>query len=123
MNTVMTEGSSTWEALGYLKRCKKEIPGFDFRIRLNEKNHPCSLIFTTPNGRMNAIRYEEVIMIDMQNKQHNIQNWSYFAPVIKDMDMKVGVICEAIVISEDIDTYAWVLKKWLRWNLSLNCQT
>ena len=54
---VMAEDSSTWETLAFLRRCKEEMPGFDFRIRLNERNHPCSLVFTTANGRSNAIRY------------------------------------------------------------------
>ena len=108
---IMSEGSSTWEALAFLKRCKKEIPGFDFRIRLNENNHPCALVFTTLDGRLNAIKYGELVTIDMQHRQHNNQNWPYFAPVIKDMDMKIGVLCEAMVISEDVDAYAWVFKK------------
>ena len=31
--------------------------------------------------------------------------------MISNSEMKIGVICEAIVITEDIETYAWVLKK------------
>lgn len=108
---VMREGSSTWEALEFLQRCKKEMPGFDFRIRLNKANHPCSLVFTTVNGRLNSIKYGDVISIDMQHRQHNDQNWPYFAPVIKDMNMNIGVICEALVLSEDLEAYAWVFKK------------
>ena len=108
---IMAEDSSTWEALAFLRRCKEEIPGFDFRIRLNERNHPCSLVFTTSNGRNNAIRYGDVISLDMQHRQHNKHNWPYFGPVVKTSDMSIGVICEAIVISETIDSYAWVLKK------------
>ena len=36
------------------------MPGFDFRIRLNERNHSCSLVYTTSNGRNNAISYADV---------------------------------------------------------------
>ena len=108
---VMSDDSSTWEALAFLRRCKIEMPGFDFRVRLNENSHPCGLVFTTPNGRLNAIRYGDIISVDMQHRQHNNYNWPYFAPMISNSDMKIGVICEAIVITEDIETYAWVLKK------------
>ena len=117
---IMAEDSSTWEALAFLRRCKDEMPGFDFRIRLNERNHPCSLVFTTANGRNNAIRYGDVISLDMQHRQHNKHNWPYFGPIVKTSDMSIGVICEAIVISENIDSYAWVLKKWWKWNLDSN---
>ncbi len=103
---IMVEDSSTWETLAFLHRCKDEMPGFDFRIRLNKRNHPCSLVFTTANGRNNAIRYGDVISLDMQHRQHNKHNWPYFGPIVKTSDMSIGVICEAIVISENIDSYA-----------------
>ena len=96
------------------------MPGFDFRIRLNERNHPCSLVFTTANGRNDDIRYGDVISLDMQHRQHNKHNWPYFGPIVKTSDMSIGVICEAIVISENIDSYAWVFKKWWKWNLDSN---
>ena len=99
---VMAEDSSTWETLAFLRRCKEEMPGFDFRIRLNERNHPCSLVFTTANGRSNAIRYGDVLSLDMQHRQHNKHNWPYFGPVIKTSDMTICIICEAIVISETL---------------------
>ena len=111
LHKVMAEGSSTWEALAFLRRCKSEMVGFDFRIRLNNKNHPCALMFTTPNGRSNAIRFGDILSLDMQHRQHNNHNWPYFAPVVKDGEMNIGVICESIVISEDIDSYAWVIRK------------
>ena len=108
---VMAEGSSTWEALAFLHRCKREMPEFDFRIRIKQNNHPCSLVYNTANERLNVIRYGDAISVDMQYMQHNGHNWSYFAPVINDSDIHVGVICESIIITEDIDTYEWVLKK------------
>ena len=69
---------------------------------------PCALVYTTADGRINAIRYGDVISIDMQHMQHNDYNWPYFAPVINDSDMCVGVICDSIVITEDVDTHTWV---------------
>ena len=87
------------------------MPGFDFRIRLNKHNHQCSLVFTAANGRNKAIRYRDAISLDMQHRQHNKHNWPYYGPIVKTSDMSIGMICEAIVISEDIDSYAWVLKK------------
>ena len=106
---VMAEDSSTWETLAFLCCYKIEMPGFDFRIRLNERNHPCSIVFTTANGQGNAIRQS----LDMQQRQHNKHNWPYLGPVIETCEMTIGVICKEIIISENIDSYTWVLKKMM----------
>lgn len=68
-------------------------------------------MITTQTGRVNAIRFGSLLALDMQHRQHNDQNWPYFAPVIKDGDLSIGVICEAVVITENHGSYAWVLKK------------
>ena len=43
-------------------------------------------------------------------------------PLYKNSDNRVGVTCEAIVTTEDNDTYTWVFKSMLsiepRWSLS-----
>ena len=31
---------STWEVLAYARRCKTELPGYDFRVRHDNDHHP-----------------------------------------------------------------------------------
>ncbi len=62
-------------------------------------------MFTTPDGCLNAIRYGDMISVNMQHREHNYYNWPYFAPMISNSEMKIGVMCEIIVITKDIETY------------------
>ena len=52
----------------------------------------------------------------------NKVNWPYIGPSILNNEMCVGVTAEAIVTSEDTETYTWVLNSMpeieTRWNLS-----
>ena len=48
--------------------------------------------------------------------------WPYIGPVIINNKRRVQTCCEAIVTSEDIDTYSWIMKSMAsiepRWSLS-----
>ena len=64
----------------------------------------------TARMRYNLIRYGNIMFIDGQKRKYNKLNWPYIGPCIRNSDNRVGVTCEAIVTSEDIDTYTWVFK-------------
>ena len=122
LRKIMSEDSSTWEALAFAKRCKKEMPGFDFKVRLDKDNHPDAIVYRIPMMRSNLLRYGYILFLDAQKRQHNEYNWPYIAPCIKDHENSIGLICESIVISEDLDTYAWILRQAAamepRWSLT-----
>ena len=60
--------------------------------------------------RYNLIRCGNIIFIDGHKTNYNKLNWPYIGPCINNSDNRVGVTCEAIVTSEDNDTYTWVFK-------------
>ena len=116
----MTEDNSTWEAFAL---CKKKVPGFDFRIKLdNVTKRRIDLVFMTVDNTKNLLRYPHIIFTDAQNREHNRFGWTYIALVVKDKDMKVITTCEALTITEDHDMYSWAFRSQAdmepRWILS-----
>ena len=96
--------------------------GFDFRIRLDAKHRPNGLVYMTPMMRSNLLRFGDILFLDAQKRGHNSYNWPYIGPVIKDHNLKIGLVAESIVIAEDLDTYAWILRSMSemepRWKLA-----
>ena len=68
------------------------------------------MVFMTADNRKNLLRYPHIIFTDAQARSHNRFGWPYMALVVKDMDMKIATTCEAIIITEDLDMYSWVLR-------------
>ena len=83
---------------------------------------PTAILYMTTRMRYNLLRYGNIMFLDGQKRRYNNLDWPYIGPVIKNSDNRIGVTCEAIVTSEDIDTYTWVLKAMLsiepRWSFS-----
>ena len=122
LQDIMAEDTTTWEALAFVRRCKKTMIGFDFRIRLDDNHRPNGLIYMTPMMCSNLLRFGDMLFLDAQKRGHNSYNWPYIGPVIKDHNLKIGLVAESIVISEDLDTYAWILRSMSqmepRWKVS-----
>ena len=62
----------------------------------------------------------------MKKNQYNIVNWPYCGIVIKDHEMRIGLVCEFLGIGEDLDAYAWIIRmlaimepRWLVSNLKI----
>ena len=62
----------------------------------------------------------------MKKTQYNIVNWPYCGIVIKDHEMRIGLVCEFLGIGEDLDAYAWIIRmlaimepRWLVSNLKI----
>ena len=54
--------STTWEALECMRKYKRSIPRFDFRIRLDKNTGClCALYFMTHDHRNNLLRNRSVI--------------------------------------------------------------
>ena len=119
---IMQNDSNVWSALQFLSSCKKTIYGFDYRVLRSTTGNPTALLYMTSRMRYNLLRYGNIIFIDGQKRKYNKLNWPYIGPVIKNSDNRIGVTCEAIVTSEDLDTYTWIFKSMTliepRWSLS-----
>ena len=49
---ITAQDSTTWEAYAFMKECKKTMPGFDYRIRLDKNNkRPIAMVFMTADNR------------------------------------------------------------------------
>ena len=116
----MQNDSNVWSVLQFLKECKKSISGFDYRILRGKARNPLAILYMTSRMRYNLLRYGNIMFIDGQKRNYNKLNWPYIGPCIRNSDNHVGVTCEAIVTSEDIDTYTWVFKSMVsiepRWS-------
>ena len=50
------------------------------------------------------------MFLDAQKRQMNKMCWPYIGPVVMNNEYQVRQCSEAIVTSEDIDTYVWIIK-------------
>ena len=106
---VMQNGSSTWKALDYLNKLKQKETGFDFRMRFNEESLPIGIIWITHTMRKHVLQFGDILFLDAQKRQYNKICWPYIGPVIKTGENKTRVIAESVVLSEDLDSYEWII--------------
>ena len=106
----MQHNSNTWKVVGYLKRCKERMPSFDFRVKYALSGKPLAIMWMTHNMRYNLLRYSRVLFLDAQKRQMNIMGWPYIGPVVINNEYHVTTCYEAIVTSEDIETYTWIIQ-------------
>ena len=86
------------------------LTAFDFRIRFNDEKLPIGLVWITYTMRQRLLKYGHVLFLDAQKRQYNKLCWPYIGPTIKTSENTVRVIVESVVISEDIETYEWILR-------------
>ena len=67
-------------------------------------------MWMTPNMKQNAIRYSDILFLDAQKRPFNHFGWPYIGIAIKDGSNRVQVCCEAIVSSEEMDIYEWLIR-------------
>ena len=60
--------------------------------------------------RQRLLQYGDIIFLDAQKRQYNKLCWPYIGPTIRTNENTNRVIAESVVISEDIDTYVWILQ-------------
>ena len=119
---VMTNGSESWKALAYLNELKKTLTGFDFRIRLNDEHLPVGIVWMNLQMRRHLLQFGDILFLDSQKRQYNKLCWPYIGPVIRTGENKIRVIAESVVISEDLESYQWILESVAamepKWSLS-----
>ena len=56
--------------------------------------------------RYNLLSFVCILFLDAMKRQMNEFSWTHGVPIVKNKKMKIVMYDEAIVTSEDIDTYA-----------------
>ena len=98
------------KSLNLFLNCSETLTAFDFRIRFNDEKLPIGLVWITYTMRQRLLKYGQVLFLDAQKRQYNKLCWPYIGPTIKTSENTVRVIAESVVISEDIETYEWILR-------------
>ena len=106
----LKQDSNTWKVIAYLDSCKCQLPHFDYMVLKADSGKPLAIMYMTPFMRQNLLRYSSIMFLDAQKRQMNKMGWPYIGPVIINNKRRVQTCCEAIVTSEDIDTYSWIMK-------------
>ena len=106
---ILHNDSHNGKVVSYLEKMKLDMASFDFKIYYNKDDLPDAIVFTTHGMRRNLIRFGDVLFLDSQ--QRYLKNgWPYIGPIIMTNKNKVGLTCEAVVLSESNEKYAWILK-------------
>jgi hypothetical protein len=110
LQRIMQEGGDMWSVRALLKQTKIELPGFQYRIRYDERGCPLGVLWMTAEMRRNAVLYGDVLFLDAQKRQMNHAGWPYIGPVIKNAEHKPRVAAESLHLEEDTETYEWTLR-------------
>lgn len=57
----------------------------------------------------NLVHYGEILCLDAKKRQYNIFGLPYITSCVKSGDMCIAVTSDAIIITEGLDLYAWIL--------------
>lgn len=108
MQQVMQGKNGGWKAKDFLESIKKNSPGFDYRMKLDEKDgSPVALIWMTPTMRKSWIRYCNIMFIDMMKRKMNHLHWPYVSLVGLDHEKRVSHFGESLCLEEELEYYAW----------------
>ena len=110
LRSVMQSGSTTWHAIGFLKKMKSLDRGLSYAIRTDVNGLPDAVLWMTPIMKKRLIRYGNLLFVDAQLRHYNHFGWPYIGMTIKDGNNQIGVCCESIVTSEALDVYEWILR-------------
>lgn len=68
LQEVMVEYSTTWEAVSFLRRFKKTMPGSDFMICLDESVRPNGILYMTPLMCSNLLHVGNLLFLDAKKE-------------------------------------------------------
>jgi hypothetical protein len=55
------------------------------------------------------VPYGDVLFLDSMKRQMNKLHWPYIGPCVLDDELRVQPVCECLIKSESLDSYAFVL--------------
>ena len=110
LKEALEKGKETDQIVALLSRLKEEDPAFDYRISWDARRK--AKVFVWQDGVMRKHCQDglcDVFMLDMMKRQQNSADWPYCGPVLITGENKAVCGCEAIVISEDSESYIFVM--------------
>ena len=107
---ILHNDKDTWKAVAYLEKLKAEMHGFDFKIHYNNDGLPDAIVFMTHGMRRNLIRFGDILFLDSSKRQLNKIGWPYIGPAVMTNEWRVRTVSEAVVLSESIAMYTWILQ-------------
>ena len=108
---IIQEKSDIWSGLRFLQQQQRELNGFVFSVKNDDKGKPCGIMYMTPRMRQNLIRFGDVMYLDAQQRQFNNTGFPYISPCMTNEEGKIAQGAEALVIEESIDMYTWILEQ------------
>jgi hypothetical protein len=94
----------------YLEPLSQADPTFKYRILDDAKGNPTGYVWQTGVMRMDFERYGSTLFVDRLGRPLNNKGWPLMTIAMLSGAKKVCIPCEAIVISERIEAYAWMIR-------------
>ena len=113
LREVLNSGNDAQSMESMLKKCSEADIGFKYAVAYDSNYNITGFVWQTPAMQMNFHLFGDMIFLDSMKCKQNSIDWPYIGPVIVDGDDKMAVIAEAIMCSEQIEAYFWILDQIL----------
>ena len=110
LRKALLEGKELDQIVCLLYQIKESDNTFDFRYGKDANGNITCVVWQ--DGIMRGHCQEgllDVVMLDMMKRQQNSADWPYCGPVLITGENKVACGAEAIVLTEDIDSYVYIM--------------
>ena len=99
----------TFKFQDYLSVLSTRDKGFRYRCAIGPNGQVNGVVWQTASMRSNFERFGSYICIDAMMRELNTLNWPYFAITLNNEIGKVCVGCEALMCSERLEAYSFML--------------
>jgi|GEM_PF-4980773 len=107
--SLSQHGDELQQIVTLLQKAYAEDDGFDYRIGRDTLGNVTAIVWQDGIMRGHCTRLLDVVMLDMMKRQQNSIDWPYCGPVLITGENKIATACEAIIVTESIDAYAFVM--------------
>lgn len=103
------QGDDLKKIVTLLESARNKDPAFDFRIGRDAVGDVTAIVWQDGIMRGHCSRLLDVVMLDMMKRRQNSIDWPYCGPVLITGEKKIATACEAIIVTESIDAYVFVM--------------
>ena len=103
------DGNDLKKIVTLLQNTRDEDPAFDFRIGRDTLGNVTAIVWQDGTMRGHCSRLLDVVMLDMMKRRQNSIDWPYCGPVLITGEKSITTACEAILVTESIDAYVFVM--------------
>ena len=94
----------------YLCGLAENDNGFTFKVAQDDCGERCGYVWMTSIQHRSFELYGHQLFLDAMWQQQNSVSWPYFGPVVINGDKGNETVCEAILCTESIDAYSFLLQ-------------